>query len=278
MKHQIRSLSRVCLLTLVGIAAFGFASVRANTILINFNNSTTDVNGNVGTYPTGQDTSASNTGYWNNVFVAGASPYPTNITLVDSTNAATSVTITMATTGNSFGAADGNGYSGTALDASFPHTATNSVTYLTKGTTGTFTLSGLNPALVYNFTFLSSRGSQNNATSTGRIGDFSFAGANTVNVNGIDAGAFDGITADGTGSGFGNGTLSFANGITPTAGGVITITDSALNATAGFGGYLAFLKITTTVAAPEPSTVALAIIGGLGMLVVTLRRRQTAKI
>jgi len=264
MKHTIHSVYRTFLLVLVGILFLGFSSARANTILLNFllDNINSDF---IGGSAIGQDTTTGHTlsnAWWNNIIVA----QPPSTSLVDSTDTSTGITLTLSGsfTGNRSNANAGYSGSNPALTGVYPAASYLDEFFLNAASSGTITLSGLNPSTTYNFTFLSARG--NGQTAAGRIGDFTFSGANTVQVLGVDA-----ITSDG----FGNSTLQHANGVVPTAGGTITILDSSANATQSFGGYLNFLQVDSV---PEPSSVALLMLGGLGLWVMVIRRRQLARI
>lgn len=262
MNYSVARLFQVPLLILAGVL-FTANCVRADvTFLISFGPGAVSPN---------PDTTDTYAGYYN--IMGSASSNGTSLPLLDSTGNFSSVIITTPP-GNvaagptnpftTWGSNGGNGYTGTALNGIIPTAAQTDVWYLGDGTSSTMTFTGLDPNMSYTFTFLASRG--NGSTSTGRLGDYTFAGTNSVTLTGIDAGSS---------SSTGPTTFYTASNIIP-VGDTITLTVAAYG-TVTYGGYLNFMEITG-VAIPEPSTVALAILGGLGLFVVVLRRRRQAQI
>lgn len=256
---------RANLLVLAGVFLVGLTSAHANTVLICFS---------------GSATGDPNT--WNVVNPPGSGGLV--VGLLDSTNVGSGITMTespgtaatgTANFGTTFGSNGGNGYtlSGTTPIV-FPAPAGTLLGsevagcwYLGGGSSATLTFTGLDTtgATTYTFSFLSARG--NSSTTTGRLADFKFTGATTVDLGVIDSG-----TSSGTGN-----TNVYSASLKADGTGTIVLTVDATMATAGFGGYLNAMEITSSIV-PEPSTIALAILGGLGLFVVVLRRRSQAQV
>lgn len=256
MNYPSASPFRATLLVLAGVLLVGFAPARAQLIL--------DYEINLGGHVTNPDTTDTNgLGYWSILIPTGTNPN-TTLSLLNASDGTTAATASITVAG--FTLSSANGYGGTALNGLYPTGNTGSgnfpFIYLAgnSGTTGSITINGLDPSKSYTFDFLASR-----LITTGqRLGTYSFVGANSGTTGLIDLGSTDGL---------GNPTIQVVSGITPTAGGVITLNDLSGSSN---GGGIAFLQIFESV--PEPSTVALAIIGGLGLFFVVLRRRHQAQI
>lgn len=254
MNHPISSKLRTSLLALAGVLLLGAASAQAQTYLIDFGDpsdttASPDVNGN----------------YWTNISGFNQANLIPSTSLITTTgNTTTGVSINSGTTTWGFNIG-GTGYTGTAITGPLGvSTAYNDIMFIgTSGTasTGQLILTGLNTSASYTFTFISAR----SATGAARNIDLNFVGSNSV-----DSGVINAITPDG----LGNGTLNVVSGVHPDLTGTITINASFTGSTAG---YLDALEIQTVIA-PEPSTVALSIIGGLGLFFVVLRRRRSAQI
>lgn len=243
------------LLTLTALVLFGLTtvSIQADTILINFNgNTTTNV-------ITGSPT-------WNNILGQAG----TTSNLLDVSNTATNIGVTLpsGSTGNAgpyefpsggftFAGGQSNG-TGTVASEFYPQAA-GGLVYV-NGTSLNITLTGLDNsgATDYAFTFVSSH----NSTA---VFTYSISGATVTPP---------------TQSFTDSGTLTSANFVTFTNI-IPTSTTLTLTITGSVGtsnSYLHALQIDTAAVAPEPSTIALAIIGGLGLFFVALRRRQQAQI
>jgi hypothetical protein len=241
---------------LAGVLLLGFTSARAETILIDFGNAapggTTYVDNFAGT----------NTGFeWNNI-TAVSTTVPS---LVDTTNTATGISFATGpwTNGGSTGGTTGGNGSPVGI---YPTVAVEDYFFFNNasGLTDTMTLTGLNNAYSYTFTWLSSKNVGFATNAGGR--------ALTILATGSNSGsATEAAAIQATGAP--NLTPTTISGIDPLAG---TITLLASNNNGDFA-YLNVLEIDV-VATPEPSTVALAIIGGLGLFVVVLRRRQLSNI
>lgn len=242
--------------------------VHATTLLIAFGGSSVSDPGNT----------------WN---ALGAAPIQGdfNTMLVDSNGVITGITLTTPAgtgstgtpnSGTTFGSVLGNGYTDTSNPiGGFPSSAVTNDWYMGGGQTSSLTFSGLDTTgtMLYTFYFTSSRGNGN--ATTGRTGDFTFTGDTTITLSSVDAGAVGGVTSNGAAV-QGNATVYSAS-LHANANGTIVITDSAVNATAGFGGYLNGMKIITT---PEPSTWAL-LVGGCGLLAfwrLRMRKENLARI
>jgi hypothetical protein len=179
-----------------------------------------------------------------------------NVALLDSTGAASGILFSFnagATSNGLFSQSAGGatGVSGYPDVTSADFWLTNSGAIVK-----TFTFSGLSASTAYNFELLSARAVVN--------GDQ----RSVFTFNGLTAGQAI-VTRDAT---F-NTTADFINGITSDAGGVITVTWNSPAAPTGTPrNFINFMKIT---AVPEPSTVALASIGSLLLLVQVVRRKTT---
>lgn len=249
---------RAILLFLAGIFLGGFTPGRAATALIDFGtlNGATTLSGTNTVWNTyGGVVSPANTNI----------PANTSVNLVDSTGAAFG---TLTSNDANFQNGASPGYGGGVIGI-YPASATsdyigldlapNTVTPISS----TFTLSGLDTTgtVSYSFTFLSSR---SNAGGGPRTVDLTFTGANSG-----DSGS---ITAN-SDQPNGNATLTTVSGIFATSGGIITITAS--NSTANTFAYLNLMEINST---PEPSTVVLSIMGGLGLLFLKIYRHRRSQV
>lgn len=269
---------RAALLTMAGILFLGYTSAQAQTLLIEFGAATvTDTNS-----------------YTWNVLGTATNAGLNGITLKDITGStAAGITLTTpagtaatgtANSGTTFGTGSGNGYTGSGTTPivfpleTVPVSALTNDWYMGGGQISTLTFGGLDTTgtVLYTFSFTSARGSSN--TLVNRTGTFTFTGASTTALT-IDAGANGGVTANGTAAN-GNATV-YSVSLFADATGHIVITDDATAAFkgtgAGFGGYLNAMEVSGAVV-PEPSTVALAIIGGLGLFTLVIRRRKLAHI
>jgi hypothetical protein len=190
---------------------------------------------------------------WNNMVSASAGANPADITgLVDSTGAATTVDLAFseAGPGQSGVAGTGANYTGPYPGgvSGLPSSALQDGLYLQNGNTITLTLSGLDPALTYDFQLYGGRG--NNGTRT------------IFDVTGLTTGSDDILSV------FNNSSeVAVVNGIQPTAAGVISVLVSAPAATSTEAGALNLMTVTGV---PEPSVGLLA---GLGILYLVRRRR-----
>jgi len=236
---------------------------KASTVLIDFGN-----------FSNATGTQGSGTIFWNNYNGGNPANNSTNtvinsgysVSLVDTSNAAFG-----ALTANDSNFFDGNNTGAAGPIGNFPGTATSDYILLNQNGasglfTGSLTLSGLDPtgATSYTFTFLSSRGP---AGGTPRDTDVTFTGANSGD---------SGVIVSNPGS-VANTTPTTVSGIIPNGSGNIIISvNNAPNNT--FGGYLNAMQIDTVSTLPEPSTIALSVLGGLGLFFVVLRRRQQAQV
>lgn len=253
MNYSISSVLRTSVLALTGVLLIGITSAQATTVLLNFNGGaaigfSTGVLGDGNTWNTYNPTQQTS-----NTFTFG----PIG-TLVTSTGGATTITFSGSTSSGNYG------YSGS------PATPTGTVngspetypsqsigSYMYTGLTGPtiYTFSGLDLSgnTAYTFTFLSSKGVSDPHSNT-----FSFAGTNSGSV-----------TLDSAN----NTSLATVSSIIPSSGTItLTVTNNQYALSGVSGGYLNFIQIDT-VTIPEPSTVALAVIGGLGLFFIALRRR-----
>ena len=253
MNHQIPSIYRAALLVLVGILFLGVTPAKASTVLIDFT---------AGTSPAG---STPTTGglQWNNVNTGITTSLVGSYSLIDTTGASFG-TMTFASGSNWATNNSNTGYTVGAV-GNFPVTATADFLFINNNagiTTATFTLTGLDTTgtVQYNFTWLSSRAA---ADVSGRPITMTFTGANS---------GFATENATLSPSSAGNSTTQTVSGIIASPTGTITVTSQ--NTAAQFA-YLNAMQID---AVPEPSAAALSILGGLGLFVVVIRRRQLAQV
>lgn len=231
---------RACAFLGAALLLLGSVGARANIILIDLGPST-------GTGTVGPTASPDTNGnYWNNLTVINTT---SPLSLVDTTNASTGISI------------DGSGWNGPGTSGLstgtgiYPATATNDYFYIPAGrTTDVLTLSGMDPSKLYTFTFLSSR----NATGNGPL-TLTFTGLNGATVSGTDPNAVGGVA---------NSTPFTTGALAPTASGIITVVGTT------DGTDQADFNVLEIDVVPEPSTVALALVGGLGLLFAALRRKQ----
>lgn len=249
----MNALARIPALAVL-VAGLGFVSVRANTILIDFGNSEFAMPGATTPSPDG------NGNYWNNFTDGGNAGNPTGPELIDTTGADSGIALTI----NGYGGSNGTGYQAGAIGI-YPSTATIDSYYLALGTTGTVTLTGLNPSIAYTFKVLSSRGV---SASSPRSSTFTFVGANSGSTPLIDA--------TGGGSANGNGTIYTVSGIFPDFSNTIVMSEIPDAGDVAFGGYFNLLEIDYSV--PEPSAWSLGAMGLLGLFAMIRYRRQSARV
>jgi PEP-CTERM motif len=135
----------------------------------------------------------------------------------------------------------------------------------TSGTTGTLQINGLDPGLTYNLSMFGTRTTSATDTRNSIYSVTDVNGLHTVTLQTSGPGA--GTAANPYGN---NATIPTLNNLVPNASGDINFT-LAIGANSGSNyAYLGALEIT---AVPEPTTMALAGLGGLAMLLVVRRRR-----
>lgn len=195
--------------------------------------------------------SGNTSGNWNNSNLTGAGTVSSN--LIDSTGALTGYAFAITSVGTTMSIGSSGLSGGVGI---YPNSATIDYQAENPGSNVVMTLSGLSQGIAYTFTYLSSRQGSPAGTYTTEL-DFQGAGA-LVQTN-VDSTA--------------NSTLITSGPIFANSSGNIVITQFS-PANHSFS-YLNVLQIDSV---PEPSTVALAILGGLGLFVVVLRRRQNAAI
>jgi len=248
MNQRIFLTYRAALFIVVGVLCIGLAPAKASTVtaLIDFAN-----------YAPGGLSPTTGT-VWNNV-----APATTVNSLVDTGNNAFG-TLTFGTGGTNVWLSTGNpGFSGAI--GNFPSTATGDFMFIDQTyTSATFTLTGLDTTgtISYSFKWLSSRATQDG---TGRPLTLTFTGANS---------GFATENATNAGDALGNSTFQTVSGIFADNTGTITVVGT--NSPTHFA-YLNAIQIDATAGVPEPTTIALSILGGLGLFVVVVRRRQLAK-
>lgn len=217
--------------------------------------------------PGGSPTTSPDTNgnYWNNVtstVVAGAISGGTGTTLnnlVNTTNTATGINLTLSGPWNASGIGFGGLNQATpALGIFGIQTATQDYFYVNA--TCTVTISGLNPASLYDLSMFGSRDTTEVRVTNYTVVDLT--GSHSINLQtsgpGIGGGTYNGN----------NSTIARLNAMQPNASGILTL--SVTNATSGFG-YLGVLGINQV---PEASSSLLVAISGLGL--IGFRRRQTA--
>jgi len=245
--NQIHTTSRAALLVLVGILFIGFTPVKADTVLIDFGSSS-------------NQTTVGGTS-WNNITTPGVG----TSSLVDTTGASFgSLTIDTA-----FAGVSTTGYAGGAIGI-FPSSATSDDFYIgsAPGSSATMTLSGLDTSgnTTYTFTFLTSKAAaSDDGGGTRQIG-LTFGSAPTVDQIGTDPNPTVAT---------GNANLVTVSNVAQDGSGNILIT---VTNPGNYFAYLNVLQIDAVSSTPEPSTIALSILGGLGLFVVVVRRRQLAQV
>jgi len=266
---------RTSLFVAAVLVAIGVGSPSANAVVIkiDFGRHDGGVNGQVTANPD------VNGNYWNSLYGNGE---PTGVfnagytaSLISTTNAATSVVLTTTTAWAANGYQNGGlqNPSAARLGDFAIETATRDYWFgqASSGRTDTkFDLSGLDPALTYNFRIFGSRG-----TTETRVSQYTLTGLNTVSTtlqtSGADIGSgpdvnTGGVASNGSGTYDGNdNTIAALNGVKPTAAGVISFTNHVQ--TSDFA-YVNIMEITS---APEPASVG--VIGAFGMLLLGRRRR-----
>lgn len=254
------------------------AFLAGDTLYVDFGPSTKTTNGNADglIMPNGGTSFNSSAGnstgvadtygiYWNNAIynLQDTAPTPSAVTnLITSTNVGTGVGITFS---NGWQA---NGFQNGGLvapDSSLlgPIASKNATGdyFFVNGNTATLTLTGLNPALTYNFQIFATRETTEVRTSLYTITDINGLHSLSLQTSGPGIGA----------NGYNGNNNKFANftGLVPTGAGTITMT--VASATNNFA-YIGTMQVTA-VAVPEPGTVALLGAAGLTGLVVYRRRR-----
>lgn len=254
MTYPSTSLLRRASATFAVGAALAFGSVAsAATILIDFGSSSTS--------PTNFVT---NDAGWNNI--TNSSTDTANVALIDSTGAASGVTLTITSPFNTNPPNLNGTTSPTGDAAAYPVTATrdnffsNTETFNGQGNlTPQITFGGLNPNMVYSFTYFASRVS----VSDNRSADYTLSNGMTSSVVSLNA-------SNNT------GTVVTSAFLAPSVSGtlVLDIDPSAANNNANHFTYLGVIEITA-VAIPEPGAYAgLAGLAALGF--VAARRRARA--
>jgi len=207
-----------------------------------------------------------NGNHWNNVTSTG---YANNIAggtgttlsnLVSVNNIQSSIGLTLSSGWKSSGIANGGLNQNTPALGTFGiQTATQDYYFVdgVNGTSATLTLTGLNPALVYNLGLFGTRAADGVRTTGYSVTDVNGTHSTTLQTTGIGSG-----TGDSTGN---NNTIVHLNGLVPNGSGELTMSMSVVNG--GFG-YLGVMEIT---AIPEPSAALLCGLGALGL--ISLRRR-----
>jgi hypothetical protein len=217
-------------------AAAGISSTQA-AVLLDFGSSATP------------GSPASDGQYWNVIPDSQAITPSGTISLFDSTNAASSLTFTITTRFK--GPTNG----GPATNSVVPNAVGSDAFFGDNTLTdpGIFVIGGLDPTLTYDFTFFSAR----NATGN-RMTRFT-VGSDFVEVQ----------------SALNTSTLVSLNGLVPVdlGGGVGQIT-VALSVGTGNDQNFTYINSLQIVAVPEPSSLALMILGGVGCLMIPRKRRR----
>jgi hypothetical protein len=194
--------------------------------------------------------------FWNNVAQTNAQVFSGTVNtignMIDITGANTGIGFTLSVAGSTL--ANNSNANGIAAQTGIPDSATADFDYLNANAVATLTFTGLTVGQGYNFQFLSFR---TGATLGQRVGTFSFVGNTTNNM-----------TADASSS-----TLINVPTMTPNGSGTITVTWTR-NDNVG-GSAFSYLNYMTLSPVPEPSTVAMAAIGSLLLVVMVQRRKST---
>lgn len=257
------SIVRTLLLLVSGVLLAGLAPARAGLILVDFgaDGSSNFING---------QPDQRTAGNWNNYSGPGTAGDALNNLIDNGTGLGTGINMTIGGTGfqpitpsypeNTFTVTGGYTTPGGVF---YPGTATEDDYFYNTGTAGSspnLVISGLDPSKIYTFTFYGSRASSDNRTTLYTVTNTNNSALfGTVQQN---AGAASPVSAS-------------VGGVTGTTS--ATINMSLVTPSSNTFGYIAVLEIDY-VSAPEPSTVALAMIGGLGLFFVVLRRRKLARI
>jgi len=157
-----------------------------------------------------------------------------------------------------------------AYNTFYGFAATKGVTYYaqTAGWTVTLTLSGLNPALQYEFATTANRGGGSGYLN--RLTKFTLGGAdaltNSSTAGATFSGAADPTTTFPTGENTATGYVARWTGINPGADGIVTITSQATSSSNSAYAFSVF-KLAEV---PEPATLSLLTLGGWALL----RRRR----
>lgn len=262
-------ITRISLLALVGTLLLSLSSARAQTYLINMGANIGVVNGQTWNLLANSDSS------YNALPVNSSTPQ----TLLDSTGASSSVTMGVVSNASGFAWGYYNAQSSSTAVGNWPGAAVQN--YLLSGGTGglEFQLSGLNPNDTYNISFLTeAEAGVTFYTSGGSDVSYEPQRDLTLSATGANSGSgpATALSFDSTTDGPNGGPLAgvgVVSGITPDSSGNIYL---MFTQTSNYA-YLNTIEIDT-ITAPEPSTVALTLVGALGLFVVMLRRRQRAQI
>ena len=195
---------------------------------------------------------------WNNMSGPAASGNPGNIAnAVDSTGAATGISMTYSESGVAGTPGTGANYTGSApvglitVPSPVPGTAIMDGTFARSGAWFDITIAGLDTNLTYDFQLWGARG-----LSDETIKDVFYQ------VNGLTTGIPVNV-----GTSYNNQTMANIEGVSPTAGGVIVVHTSVESGNTQGGS----LNLFTMTSVPEPSSAALFGLGGIALLI---RRRK----
>ncbi|WP_269522206.1 PEP-CTERM sorting domain-containing protein [Coraliomargarita parva] len=210
------------------------------------------------------DNSYTTTGNWNNLAVTPttdeADLSATGVSLINTAGTSSGITLDIT---NAF---DGRNINGTTSTTLYGDSNPGRDSFYTSASTGdnmaVLTFTGLDPDKTYDFTMFASRWS-----ASYRDTDYILDGLNSSTVT-LDASDWDGVTTAYDSTNVSN-TVT-ASAISPTAGGVITLTVTP--GTRNTSGY-SYLGVVEIAVIPEPGSVAL-LLGAMATGFVMLRRRR----